>query len=118
VPPKKGEEAGVSSDPQTATDKAMVFINPVITAFEGAAEPMEEGCLSLPGVYGEVLRPPVVRVTALDALGNPFAMRAGGMLARCIQHELDHLDGTLIFDRMTQAARLKNRRAIKKLETE
>jgi peptide deformylase len=93
----------------------MVFINPVLK-LEGPVEPYEEGCLSLPDIRGDVLRPPVVTVTALDEHGKQFTLRAGGLLARCIQHETDHLDGVLIIDKMTQGSRMKNRKAIKELE--
>jgi peptide deformylase len=55
-------------------------------------------------------------VTALDEHGKQFTLRAGGLLARCIQHETDHLDGVLIIDKMTQGSRMKNRKAIKELE--
>ncbi|MFN5943837.1 MAG: peptide deformylase [Phycisphaerae bacterium] len=111
--PKRGSLA--TSDPPSASAGRMVFINPVLR-FEGAVEPMEEGCLSLPDIAGEVLRPPIVHVTALDENGKSFSLTAGGLLSRCIQHETDHLDGVLIIDKMTQPARVKNRLAVKKLE--
>jgi peptide deformylase len=79
---------------------------------------MDEGCLSLPEITGEVLRPPIVHVTALDEFGKPFTLTAGGLLSRCIQHETDHLDGVLIIDKMTQPSRVKNRIAVKKLEND
>lgn len=102
-------------DPPTASRGPMVFINPVLK-FEGPVEPYEEGCLSLPDVLGDVLRPPVVKVTAMDQHGKQFTLKAGGLLARCIQHETDHLDGVLIIDKMTPTSRMKNRRAVKELE--
>lgn len=79
---------------------------------------MEEGCLSLPEIAGDVLRPPIVHVTALDENGKEFSLTAAGLLSRCIQHETDHLDGVLIIDKMTQPSRVKNRIAVKKLEQE
>ncbi len=113
---EKGKDRrSADDDPPTASRGPMVFINPVLK-FEGPVEPYEEGCLSLPDVLGEVLRPPVVTVTALDQHGKQFTIKAGGLLARCIQHETDHLDGVLIIDKMTPTSRMKNRRAVKELE--
>lgn len=112
---KRGYSA--SSVPPTASAGPMVFINPVLR-FEGPVEPMEEGCLSLPEIAGDVLRPPIVHVTAQDENGKEFSLTAGGLLSRCIQHETDHLDGVLIIDKMTQPSRVKNRIAVKKLEQE
>jgi len=111
---EKGRHA--AGDLPTATTGPIVYINPVIRQLEGPVEPFNEGCLSLPDILGEVLRPPIVTLDALDLEGKPFSLRAGGLLARCWQHELDHLDGVLILDRMSQASRLKNRPLIKKLE--
>jgi peptide deformylase len=113
VPP--GEGRSTSADPPSATEGPMVFVNPRLK-FEGPVEPLEEGCLSLPDIRGEVLRPPIVTVTALDDQGRQFTLRAGGLLARCIQHEADHLDGVLIIDKMTPASRRKNQRAVRDLE--
>jgi peptide deformylase len=79
-------------------------------------EPYEEGCLSLPDIRGDVLRPPTVTITAYDLQGRQFTTQATGLLARCWQHEVDHLDGVLILDRMTQMSRLRNRSAIRDLE--
>jgi len=116
VPEDDEDERSASVDPPTATTGLRVYINPKITAFEGPLEPYEEGCLSLPDIRGEVLRPPEVTVTAVDERGKAFTHRAGGLLARCIQHELDHLDGILIIDKMTQTSRMKNKKKIKELE--
>ncbi len=98
------------------TDHPLIAINPVITALEGPPEPAEEGCLSLPHINGDVRRPPVVTITALALDAKPFTLRATGLLARCIQHEIDHLDATLIIDRFSQITRLKTRSALKDLE--
>ncbi|MBX3381257.1 MAG: peptide deformylase [Phycisphaeraceae bacterium] len=111
-----GEKNSPDTDPPSATADVMVFINPKILAFEGAAEPYEEGCLSLPDIRGDVLRPPVVVMQATDLEGKPFTLRAGGLLARCLQHEFDHLQGVLILDKMTQKSRMKNRIAVRDLE--
>lgn len=110
------EDRSPDASPPTATRGPRVFINPVLSSPVGAPEPSSEGCLSLPDINGEVLRSPQITVTALDLEGQPFTMAAGGLLARCFQHEVDHLDGVLIIDRMTQMSRLKNRNAIRDLE--
>ncbi|MBY0308199.1 MAG: peptide deformylase [Phycisphaerales bacterium] len=99
-----------------ATLGPRVYIDPRITAYGGSLGAFEEGCLSLPGIRGEVLRPSQVTVTATDLDGRKFTETVAGLLARCIQHELDHLDGVLIIDKMTQPSRLKNRKKIKDLE--
>ena len=114
VPPS--DERSSAHDPPTATDGPQFYINPKLSKPEGAPVPYEEGCLSLPDIRGDVLRPPVITITALDLHGKPFTHTAGGLLARCWQHEMDHLDGVLIIDKMTQMSRLKNRAAIKELE--
>lgn len=114
VPP--GDDRSVDTDPPTATDGPVAYINPVITFDPGGIVPGEEGCLSLPDIRGEVVRPPVVTIRAHNPDGTEFTQRGAGLLARCWQHELDHLDGVLIIDKMTQASRLKTRAAIRNLE--
>ncbi|HHO69285.1 MAG TPA: peptide deformylase [Gammaproteobacteria bacterium] len=89
-----------------------VFINPEILEREGVEE-MEEGCLSVPGIYERVQRAERIRVRALDRDGQPFELEADGLLAVCIQHEIDHLDGKLFVDYLSQ---LKRQRIRKKLE--
>jgi len=82
----------------------LVLINPEVTpAAPPAAGP--EGCLSFPEMYADIVRPESVDVTALDLRGQPLAFRCGGLLARVIQHELDHLKGILFIDRMTSDKR-------------
>jgi peptide deformylase len=115
VPENAKRGALATSNPPSASPGRMVFINPVLR-FEGAVEPMDEGCLSLPEITGEVLRPPIVHITALNEHGKQFSLTAAGLFSRCIQHETDHLDGVLIIDKMTQPSRVKNRLAVKKLE--
>ncbi len=100
------------------TDGDRVYINPVLSEPEGPIESAEEGCLSLPGIRGEVRRPPRITITALDLEGNEFRETADDLLARCWQHEVDHLDGRLIIDRMNQMGRLASRRKLKDLEAE
>lgn len=110
------ETRSVDSDPPTATREPVVYVNPVLSAPTGPLEPYEEGCLSLPEIRGEVLRPAGITISATDAAGVPFTQTGWGLLARCWQHETDHLDGVLILDRMTQMSRLKNRSAVRRLE--
>ena len=93
-------------------DTPYVFINPKIDVLEGVQE-SEEGCLSVPGFYELVKRADRVRVRALDRNGGSFELEAGGMLAVCIQHECDHLDGKLFVDYISN---LKRQRIRKKLE--
>jgi peptide deformylase len=83
----------------------LVFINPVISLPRGGSEESEEGCLSLPGLYGPVVRPKQVRINAYSLAGEELQLDATGLLARCVQHELDHLDGVLFPDRMSSTAR-------------
>lgn len=89
-----------------------VFINPQIIMRDGV-HIMEEGCLSVPGVYETVQRAQHIRVRAIDRAGNPFELDADGLLAVCIQHEIDHLDGKVFVDYLS---RLKQQRIRKKLE--
>jgi peptide deformylase len=93
-------------------DQPMVFINPEIVDKQGVEE-TDEGCLSVPGIYERVQRAERIRVRALDAQGKSFELEADGLLAVCIQHEMDHLDGKLFVDYLSQ---LKRQRIRKKLE--
>ncbi len=88
------------------------FVNPEILSREGSHQ-MEEGCLSIPGVYEPVTRPAKIRVRALDRNGEPLEMEADGLLATCIQHEVDHLEGKLFIDYLSE---LKRGRVKKKME--
>lgn len=93
-------------------DRLQVFINPEILSHDGEQE-REEGCLSVPGIYEPVIRANRIRVRALDRDGKPFELQAEGMLATCVQHEIDHLDGKVFVDHLS---RLKQTRIRKKLE--
>ena len=93
----------------------LVFINPDITVIDPEPLGHEEGCLSVPGYYELVARPRKVSVKALDRDGNPFDMEAEGILAVCIQHEVDHLNGKLFVDYLSS---LKRQRIKSKLEKE
>ena len=90
-----------------------VFINPEITRREGLAL-NQEGCLSVPGVYENVERADSVTVTALDRDGSRFTLNASGMLATCIQHEMDHLLGKVFVDYLSELKQNRIRSRIKK----
>ena len=91
-------------DVSETRDDLRVFVNPEIVAAEGEAE-CEEGCLSVPGYYDRVRRAARVRVRALDAHGAPFELDAEGMLAVCIQHETEHLQGKIFVDHLSPLKR-------------
>ncbi len=93
-------------------NQPLCLINPQIMSRDGEEE-MEEGCLSVPGVYDLVRRAARVSARALDRNGKPFELDADGLLAVCIQHEIDHLDGKLFVDYLSQ---LKRQRIRKKME--
>lgn len=94
-------------------DQPLVFINPELLAIDGQPIQHSEGCLSVPGYYETVTRPERVRVRALDRNGQSFEMDCEGLLAVCIQHEMDHLEGKLFVDYLSE---LKRSRIRSKLE--
>lgn len=85
----------------------LAFINPEIIETSADVGPYNEGCLSLPNVYHDVIRPLSVKVFAQDVKGKSFTMEASGLLARVIQHENDHLDGKMFIDRLSPQDREK-----------
>tara|TARA_Y100001978_G_C23524577_1_gene351949 strand:+ start:123 stop:731 length:609 start_codon:yes stop_codon:yes gene_type:complete len=85
----------------------LILINPEITSFGTTLNSYEEGCLSIPGVYLNVVRPSTIKLKFRDEMGRPRKMNADGLLARCIQHEVDHLRGILFLDRVTSNEELK-----------
>jgi peptide deformylase len=89
----------------------LVIINPVIKEKSGSVEE-EEGCLSIPGFGGKVKRAIKVHVQALNEHGLPIEIEGEGLLARCLQHEIDHLNGKLYMDRLPLIARLRMKRSI------
>lgn len=93
-------------------NEPLVLINPEILEKKGVEE-MDEGCLSVPGIYEKVQRADRIKVRALDRHGEPFELETDGLLAVCIQHEIDHLDGKLFVDYLSS---LKRQRIRKKLE--
>lgn len=90
-----------------------VFINPELIILDDTPESYDEGCLSIPGFYEPVERPKKVKVEALDQHGKAFTIKPEGLLAVCIQHEIDHLDGKLFVDYISP---IKRNRIRKKLE--
>ena len=94
-------------------DDPLVFINPQVEVLGQETEPYDEGCLSVPGFYETVDRPNNIRVTALDRNGDEYILEPDGLLAVCIQHELDHLKGKLFVDYISS---MKRDRIRKKLE--
>jgi len=105
----KGEPAEVKSI------MPLVLINPEITP---AGEPVKggEGCLSFPEIYADIERPGVVDVKGLDARGQPIEFRCGGLLARAVQHEADHLNGLLFIDRMDKQTKAELKAELDELQ--
>lgn len=102
-------------DVSESRDQLQVFINPELVAASGAAD-VEEGCLSVPGVYEKVRRAGRVTVRALDAGGEPFTLEAEGLLAVCIQHEMDHLEGTVFVEKLSRLKQSRIRARLRKQE--
>lgn len=94
-------------------DEPRIFINPEIIDREGT-QTCEEGCLSVPGVYAEVQRAERITVKALDVEGKPFELEADELLAVCIQHEIDHLDGKVFIDYLSPLKRRMVEKRLKK----
>ncbi len=97
-------------------DTPLVFINPEVQLLADSTREYEEGCLSVPGFYESVARPDRIRVRALDRNGDPFELEPDGLLAVCIQHELDHLDGKLFVDYLSPLKRTRIRAKLEKLQ--
>ena len=94
----------IPADEETGEHPFGVLVNPVITRWEGEQDG-EEGCLSFPGLYYACTRAMAVTATAVDVRGRPVEVEGEGLLARCIQHEIDHLDGVLFIDRLSRGDR-------------
>lgn len=90
----------VDVEPENAANPPLILVNPTIKGLSGDLCVYQEGCLSIPGVYLDVTRPEMVEVTYKDELGRPKTLTATGLLSRCIQHEMDHLNGVLFVDRV------------------
>ena len=91
-------------DPHTPPN---IFINPEIISSSASLDTYEEGCLSIPGVYLNVVRPSSIKFSYRDEMGRPKKMNAEGLMARCVQHEIDHLNGVLFVDKVTDQDELK-----------
>jgi peptide deformylase len=114
-----GPQAGVGfkifvASPDGTKENAKVYINPVITP-SGKIYTAEEGCLSLPGIWGKIRRYSNCAIKAQGLDGKEFSEEAEGLLARIFQHECDHLDGTLVADKLSSVAKIAARRKLKKL---
>jgi peptide deformylase len=106
----------VTIDLTHADGPALTLVNPVIVADSGEDVVFEEGCLSLPGIFRDVVRPDAVTVQALDVDGRKFEIEADGMLARVLQHEIDHLDGVLFIDRIEEHVLRELSKELKKIK--
>ena len=100
----------IVADVSESRDQPVALINPEIIASDGMTE-YEEGCLSLPGIYAKVRRPARIRVRALNRDGKPVELEADDLLAICLQHEIDHLNGVLFIDHLSA---LKRNRLLQK----
>lgn len=98
-------------------NQLLVFINPTIVDRSGESE-LEEGCLSVPGIYDKIERADRVTVNAMNEHGMPFTLEANGLLAVCIQHEIDHLRGKVFVDYLSQLKQSRIRAKLKKRRRE
>jgi len=103
----------IALDVSQSRDQPLVLMNPEILKSEGNAV-NEEGCLSLPGIYDKLSRATNIRVRALGRDGQPFELDADGLLAVCIQHEMDHLEGKVFVDYLSELKRQLIRRRLEK----
>ena len=105
-------------DVSESMNELRVFINPEIVQTSLHSKRWEEGCLSVPGVFDEVERPDRVTVRALDEFGQPFTVEADGLLAVCLQHELDHLNGRVFVQHLSRLKQTRIRGKLLKAERE
>ena len=91
----------IDLDLENPTNPPLILINPEIVTSSASLETYEEGCLSIPEVYMDVIRPSSIKVSFRDEMGRPKKMNADGLMGRCIQHEIDHLKGVLFVDRVS-----------------
>ena len=103
-------------DVSETRDEPQVFINPESTVLDPELGEYDEGCLSVPGFYETVCRPSRISVTALDQEGESFTRELDGLLAICLQHEIDHLEGKLFVDYLSPLKRQRIRRKLEKLQ--
>ena len=116
-PEEQREQGGQGEQGEQGRDKTQgqVFVNPTFKVVDETLFEYDEGCLSVPGFFEAVRRPRAIEVSAQDVKGEPFTLQAEGLLAVCIQHEIDHLDGKLFVDYLSA---LKRQRIRSKLEKE
>ena len=105
----------VDPDPSQNGLTRMILVNPEITPITENKEVMEEGCLSVPGIYGRVKRPTDLRVKAQDLDGKPIEFETRGFFSRVIQHEIDHLDGVIFTDKVLPKDKKKVEKELKEL---
>jgi len=105
-------------DVSETMNELRVFINPEIVQTSLDSKRWEEGCLSVPGVFDEVERPDRVTVRALDEFGQPFTVEADGLLAVCLQHEMDHLNGRVFVQHLSRLKQTRIRGKLLKAERE
>ncbi|MBP5973098.1 MAG: peptide deformylase [Brasilonema octagenarum HA4186-MV1] len=96
----------IDCEPDNPANPPLVLINPTITKVSREICMAQEGCLSIPGVYMDVKRPQVVEISYKDEHGRPRTLKAGDLLGRCIQHEMDHLNGVVFVDRVENSLAL------------
>ena len=108
-----GGYENLASELEQQHKQPLVFFNPEIISAEGEVV-FSEGCLSFPSYYADVKRAAIVEVKAMDKTGKPFTLKTDGLLSVCIQHEIDHLDGKLFIDHLSQAKAQQLRDKIKK----
>ncbi len=103
-------------DPGDDARHRIALINPVIVGSSDKTEPYEEGCLSLPGLNADVIRPSEIMVHAVNTKGKNIEIEAGGIMARVMQHEIDHLNGILFIDRIEKFVRDEMKSELKKIK--
>lgn len=96
----------IDCEPDNAANSPLILINPKITKYSRDLCDAQEGCLSIPGVYLDVTRPKTIDISFKDENGHPRKLKAQGLLARAIQHEMDHLNGVLFVDRVENSLAL------------
>ncbi len=109
-------ERVVVIDVSETHDQLLVFINPEIVTASADMKVYEEGCLSVPGIYDDVKRPDRVRVRALDLDGKQFELDTEGLLAVCVQHEMDHLEGRVFVQYLSRLKQSRIKGKMQKLE--
>ena len=105
----------ITIDTSEEKDQPLVVINPQVEVLADETETMQEGCLSVPGFYEDVVRPNRIRLTAQNEKGEEYTLEADDLLAVCIQHEIDHLDGKLFVDYLSPLKRNRIRTKLEKL---